>query len=184
MSADISCSPCPSCYSGHMNTRRGVHAILIVLIISALAFGGVAKGEGGGANSTRANAGVPASPVATYANTGSPLGIELNGIFYYSSEQPFLNIMKTGSWVTSSTSAYNTGEENLLQLDADGYPTSMLGPGGIPVTFTMIQTPLLLGLPSPYYPAGHYVSCTMVRGLLLIPSPPWFPIPRAAMSST
>ncbi len=140
-----------------MNTRCSAHAISIVLIISALAFGGVAEGEGGGANSTPGSADVLASPIATYANTGSPLGIELNGIAYYSSEQPFLNIMKTGSWVTSASSRYDTGEENLLQLDADGYPTSMLGPGGSPVTFTMVQTPLLLDLPSPYYSAGNYV---------------------------
>jgi hypothetical protein len=136
-----------------MNTRRSAHVASIVLIISSLSFGGGAAG--GGANSTPTNDSV--SSVATYANTGSPLGIEPNGIAYYASEQPFLNIMKTGSWVTSAGSTYDTDEETLLQLDADGYPTSMLGPGGSPVTFTMIQTPLLVDLPSPYYPAGNYV---------------------------
>ncbi|THD73094.1 MAG: cellulose-binding protein [Bradyrhizobium sp.] len=140
-----------------MNIRRSVHVTSIILIISSLSFAGVAEGEGGGADSTPANADVSASPIATYANTGSPLGIELNGIAFYASEQPFLNIMKTGSWVTSADSIYDTGEENLLQLDADGYPTSMLGPVGGPVTFTTIQTPLLHDLPSPYYPAGDYV---------------------------
>lgn len=140
-----------------MNIRRHLHAVSIALIISSLASGSLAEGEGDGSNSTAATVDRSAPPIATLANAGSPLGIELNDVVYYSSEQPFLNIMKAGSWVTSTSSIYDTGEENLLQLDADGYPTSMLGPAGAPVTFTMVQTPLLLGLPSPYYLAGNYV---------------------------
>ena len=69
----------------------------------------------------------------TASNARSPLGINLNGVTYYSAEQPFLNIFKTSGvsqstpagWTTGSNSTYNTHEEPYLQLDANGYPITL-----------------------------------------------------------
>ena len=51
------------------------------------------------------------------SNSNSPLGTNLAEVSYFTSEQPFLNIFKTGaSWSTRATSAINTdtGEEVAL----------------------------------------------------------------------
>src|SRR5690242_18356572 len=77
---------------------------------------------------------VPApAPAATSANADSALGINLDIMSYYDPEQPFLNIMKTtgitqgtpSAWSTRDHSLNETGEEAYLQLDADGYPTTL-----------------------------------------------------------
>ncbi len=70
---------------------------------------------------------------ATAFNAKSPLGMNLAGVTYYSSEQPFLNIFKTSAvtqanptpWVTGSSTTSDTGEEAYLQLDTNGYPTTL-----------------------------------------------------------
>src|SRR6185437_16523107 len=62
----------------------------------------------------------------TSANYQSALGVNLQAVTYFSSEIPFLNVFKMGSgWMTQSASAWDTGEEKYLQLDANGYPTSL-----------------------------------------------------------
>src|SRR5690349_16600050 len=66
------------------------------------------------------------APAATTANAQSPLGMNLNGVSSYSPEQPFMNIFKTsGGWTTHSNTHWDTGEEQYLQLDASGYPTTL-----------------------------------------------------------
>src|ERR1700688_1580396 len=70
---------------------------------------------------------------ATSANAKSPLGINLIEMNYWNPEQPFLNIFKTSGatkstptgWSTHSATDYNTGEQAYLQLDANGYPTTL-----------------------------------------------------------
>lgn len=70
---------------------------------------------------------------ATSANASSPLGINLNYMSYYDPEQPFLNIFKTtaithnnpAAWSTRSGNMAETKEESYLQLDSDGYPTTL-----------------------------------------------------------
>jgi hypothetical protein len=71
---------------------------------------------------------------ATTANADSPLGINLNFVSYYDPEQPFLNIFKTTGITQSTPTAWSTRtagnnaethEEEYLQLDSDGYPTSL-----------------------------------------------------------
>jgi len=110
---------------------------------------------------------------ATSANANSPLGIDLSGITYWSSEQPFLNIFKTtaitkatpSGWVTHSRTQHNTGEEAYLQLDASGYPTTLKASSADPNSpqkFTSVGRVLLRGLPTPYgggpvYRPGKYV---------------------------
>src|ERR1700730_3690911 len=69
---------------------------------------------------------------ATAANAQSPLGLGLQGIAYFSTENPFINIfVNAGGWVTSSTT-YDTGEEAYLKLDSNGYPTSLVASSSDP----------------------------------------------------
>ena len=97
-------------------------------------------------------------------NQTSPLGTNLSFVYYYSSEQPFLNIFKTGGgWTTRNSSGVTTGEEVALYqnfLDANGYPTT-LTPGGS-YQFSQVSVLLLSGLnstdmTSPTYQAGDYL---------------------------
>ncbi len=114
---------------------------------------------------------------ATPANARSPLGLDLDGVTYYSPEQPFLNIFKTaGAWVTGSSSTYDTGEEAYLQLDANGYPTTLSASSADPHVrqlFTHAGVILLNNLPNsnfgsgPPYRAGNYVVLYDGQGTLL-----------------
>jgi hypothetical protein len=113
---------------------------------------------------------------ATSANAQSPLGMNLQNVNYYSAEQPFLNIFKTSGvsqaspagWITHSmaTGAWNTGEEAYLQLDANGYPTTLTASSSDPHSpqlFDSVAVLILRSLPNsnagtgvPYLP-GQYV---------------------------
>jgi len=105
--------------------------------------------------------------VMAQSNRTSSIAINLNGVSYYSSEQPFLNIFKTANgWITSTKTTFDTGEEAGLFLDSNGYVTTMSGAH----TYTKIQVLLLHNLPAPYYPGGKYVVLydgegTIVYGL-------------------
>lgn len=108
------------------------------------------------------------------ANAKSPLGVDLAGISYWSSEQPFLNIFKTtgvsketpAGWITHSNTQWDTGEEAYLQLDTNGYPTTLKADSSDPNSpqkFTSVGVLVLRGLPNsnggtglPYQP-GNYV---------------------------
>src|SRR5438045_3249600 len=64
----------------------------------------------------------------------SPLGINLMAASYFSPAQPFLNIFKTAympkfGWLTQSAGVWDTGEEQSLQLDADGWVKSLTAVG-------------------------------------------------------
>jgi hypothetical protein len=73
------------------------------------------------------------------------LGMNLNGVSYFTPEQPFLNIFKTASqWGTS-----NAGDLSSLNLDSNGWPRA------IPGTSNYINTLVLSNLPSASYPAGY-----------------------------
>jgi hypothetical protein len=85
-------------------------------------------------------------------NQTSPLGMNLAGVNYWTSEQPFLNIFKTGNgWVTDNRG--DTSEESLLQLDSNGWVTSFSGVHN----YTNVQQLFLRDLPAPYYPGGQYI---------------------------
>jgi hypothetical protein len=113
---------------------------------------------------------------ATAANAQSPLGMNMQPVNYYSAEQPFLNIFKTSGvsrssppgWITHSVASdtFNTHEEAYLQLDANGYPTTLtashLDPNS-PQKFDSVGVLLLRDLPNanagkglPFLP-GRYV---------------------------
>jgi hypothetical protein len=115
----------------------------------------------------------PTASASTAANEKSPLGINLNGVTYYTAEQPFLNIFKTTgvtqsnpAWVTGGTNVYDTKEEAYLQLDANGYPTTLAASSSDPnkpQLFNHVSVNLLAGLSGsnggsgPPYRAGQYV---------------------------
>lgn len=108
---------------------------------------------------------------ATAANANSALGINLDIMSYYDPEQPFLNIIKTTgirqsnpqAWFTRDHSLNETHEEAYLQLDADGYPTTLKASASDPrQRFTQVCSLILRLGPSnagtgPAYRAGQYV---------------------------
>jgi hypothetical protein len=73
------------------------------------------------------------APAATASNAKSPLGINLIEMNYFNPEQPFLNIFKTSGvtrstptgWWTHGMTEWDTREAAYLQLDANGYPTTL-----------------------------------------------------------
>jgi len=116
----------------------------------------------------------PGASASTVANQKSAVGVNLNGVTYYTAEQPFLNIFKTsgvtqatpGGWITGSSSVYDTKEEQYLQLDANGYPTTLTASSGDPNSpqlFDHVSVILLAGLTGANggsgqpYRAGQYV---------------------------
>ena len=123
-----------------------------------------------------------AGPVhaATSANANSPLGMNLVNVNYFTSEQPFLNLFKTsavsqsnlngstGGFFTHSTKTFtwNTNESAYLQVDANGYPTTLTATSADPHSpqqFDSVGVLLMRNLApsnagkSLPYPAGLYV---------------------------
>lgn len=115
------------------------------------------------------------SPVrsATQTNANSAMGTNLNGIAFFSSEQPFINLFKNTAvsqvsvgWTTSAPGVNDTGEEQYLQLDADGYPKTLVASSADPhrpQLFQWVYLVLEYGLPKSNhgnglpYRAGQYV---------------------------
>ena len=97
----------------------------------------------------------------TPANATSPLGINLNGVSYYSTEQPFMNVFVTnGGWVTHSQDTWDTREEQYLQLDANGYPKTLVAAPSDPHSPQLFDSVGIVvdRVPAPFlYPAGRYV---------------------------
>ena len=95
----------------------------------------------------------------------TPLGTNLSAVTYFSPEQPFLNILKTGGgWAGAAAGIRYDQSQGVFTLDANGYPTSMNGIGpAAGQTFTEIDTLVLRnvgvsgGTSAPFYNAGQYV---------------------------
>ena len=120
---------------------------------------------------------------ASAANATSPLAINLFNLNYYSAEQPFLNLFKTtgvsrsspSGWWTSTVTTFDTGEEAYLQLDANGYPTTLTASSADPHSPQVFDRVTVLlerslgksnagtGLP---YRAGQYVVMYSGQGTL------------------
>jgi hypothetical protein len=112
--------------------------------------------------------------IAVDAKAATPLGINLAAVAYYSPEEPFLNIVKSGGsssgvsntigWYTTTETTWDTQEEGYLQLDSDGYPTSLTASpaprGG--QQFSFVKAVLNYNLPklapgqTAVYPPGTY----------------------------
>ena len=121
---------------------------------------------------------------ATSANVRSPLGLNLGAVNYYTPEQPFLNVFKTtgtnasnpaDGWITHAASTWDTREEAYLQLDANGFPTTLTASAADPnkpQLFTQVCTLLLRNLPPANagaglpYRAGHYTVLYDGQGTL------------------
>ncbi|MBE9046224.1 cellulose-binding protein [Pleurocapsales cyanobacterium LEGE 10410] len=59
-------------------------------------------------------------------STNQLLGTNLSPINYYSSQLPFLSEFKSSqSWITQNQQTWNTNEENLLDLDSNGWVRSL-----------------------------------------------------------
>ena len=144
---------------------------------------------------------LPSNPPATHTPLLPPstlaaksyVGVNSAGVAYWTPEQPFLNVFKAAStnvgggsgnpftplasWCTMQDAThYDTGESAYLQLDADGYPTSLLAnptpPGGqrfVAVSAWMqFNEPYLApGAPS-YYPAGNYTLMLQGEGTVVM----------------
>ena len=113
----------------------------------------------------------PAALAEAPSNYQSPLGLNLQQVSYFSSEMPFLNILKTGTgWFTQARGTWDTGEEAYVNLDADGYPVSLTAKGDPKSQkFTSVGTLLMRSLPQTsngYYPAGQYVVLYDGQGTL------------------
>jgi len=113
----------------------------------------------------------PAALAETSANYQSAIGINLQGVNYFSSEIPFLNIFKMGDgWLTQANGQWDTKEEQYLNADADGYPKSLTATGEPgPQKFNAVAVLLLHGLPQTsngYYPPGQYVVLYDGQGAL------------------
>ncbi len=98
---------------------------------------------------------------ASAQNANSPLGVNLSSINFYTSEQPLINIFLTNDgWITHSDKAWSTGEEKVLQLDRNGYPTTLHAKSNgtdSPQNFSSVGV-VLERQGGPYlYPPGHYV---------------------------
>jgi hypothetical protein len=146
-----------------LNSRR-LAAIGLIGLVSMLAVPGNAQ-------------------AATTANAKSPLGINLIEMNYYNSEQPFLNIFKTSGatkstptgWWTHGMTEWDTGEQAYLQLDANGYPTTLKASSADPHSpqlFTSVGVLLERDLPNANagtglpYRAGRYVVLYDGQGTL------------------
>jgi hypothetical protein len=120
---------------------------------------------------------------ATASNAKSPLGVNLTAMNYYSPEQPFLNIFKTSGatrstpsgWWTHTATDFDTAESAYLQLDANGYPTTLKASSADPHSpqiFTSVGVLLERDLPNanegtgPPYRAGRYVVLYDGKGTL------------------
>ncbi len=94
-----------------------------------------------------------------------PLGSNLGGVNYYSSEDPFLNVFKGGIWYTQKDGAWDTNEEDKLNLDSNGYPKCICGVNGQAVTFTRITT--FLATTEKTHPGGKYVVLYEGEGTII-----------------
>jgi hypothetical protein len=120
---------------------------------------------------------------ATPLNFQAALGINVVSMNYYNPEQPFLDVFKTEAtsnatpdgWLTHSNASWDTKEEQYLQLDANGYPTTLTTSSADPHSpqqFNSVGVLLLRGLANsnagrglPYRP-GKYVVLYDGQGTL------------------
>jgi hypothetical protein len=108
---------------------------------------------------------------ATSFNAQSAMGINLGGVSYYTSEQPFINSFVTSErWITHSSATWDTKEEKYLNLDANGWPIT-LNSVNEPTAqqFNSLGVLFLLGMPNTangVYPAGQYIVLYDGQGTL------------------
>jgi hypothetical protein len=108
---------------------------------------------------------------ATSYNSTSPLGVNLNSVNYWSSEQPFINVFVSNSgWITHSNSTWDTNEEKYLNLDSNGWPIT-LSSQNEPSAQQFNSVGVLVqrnfpNTPNGYYPAGKYIVLYQGQGTI------------------
>jgi hypothetical protein len=124
---------------------------------------------------------------AQAATPGQYVGVNLFGPSPYAIEFPFLNLMKSAGagnyptlpWRTSTNSTLDTHEQPYLQVDSDGYVTSLNAsptpPGG--QQFTFVQTFAVFPPGKPpgatyYYPPGPYTLQFQGAGTIVLAGDP------------
>ena len=108
---------------------------------------------------------------ATSFNAQSAMGINLGGVSYYASEQPFISSFVTSErWITHSDATWDTKEEKYLDLDANGWPITLNGVNEPTAQqFNSLGVLFLLGMPNTangIYPAGQYIVLYDGQGTL------------------
>lgn len=108
---------------------------------------------------------------ATSYNSRSPFGVNLNSINYWSSEQPFINVLASNSgWITHSNSSWDTNEEKYLNLDSNGWPISLKSQNEPSAQqFNSVGVLVQRNFPSTpngYYPAGKYIVLYQGEGTI------------------
>jgi hypothetical protein len=108
---------------------------------------------------------------ATSFNVQSAMGMNLSGVSYYASEQPFINPLVTSErWITHSNATWDTHEEKYVDLDPNGWPITLKSVHE-PTTqqFDSLGVLFLLGMPNTangIYPAGQYIVLYDGQGTL------------------
>jgi hypothetical protein len=119
---------------------------------------------------------------ASSSSSQSPLGINLHSVGPNSSELPFANLLNSANgnspytgWRTQNSGTYDTGEEAYLQVDANGYVTSLVASpaptGGQKFTYVQTNMNYELGVPAGAtyaYPPGQYTIAWIGQGTLQI----------------
>jgi hypothetical protein len=164
---------CHSSTDGSTNQAAAANATSATATSAASTSGAQATGSPVASSNTLTNASAASSSL-TGLTARNPLGINLALVAYYSPEQPFLNIVKSGGssssvssqigWYTAANNVWDTQEESSLQLDADGYPTSLTASAGLPggQQFTYVEAVLNYNMPkaapgqATVYPPGTY----------------------------
>jgi hypothetical protein len=106
---------------------------------------------------------VASTPVSTpVANlpktimTNRSLGIGLNGLADYSTQIPFLDAFKTARpWIPQADNAWDTNEQDKLDLDENGWVKSLPQPGS-GANYTRVGTLMYREIPGTF-PTGKYV---------------------------
>ncbi|EAW37156.1 hypothetical protein [Lyngbya sp. PCC 8106] len=96
-------------------------------------------------------------------NDNSPLGINLSGMAPWSSQLPFLDYFKSSQdWITQCTKTdpgcqgeWNTKEQDLLNLDEQGWVKSLPTPEDSP-KYTRVSSLFLRGIPN-HFSGGKYI---------------------------
>ncbi len=97
---------------------------------------------------------------ADTANQDSPLGINMTGLSYWSTQWATIDIMKHASngsgqlWATTNaqTGVFHTGDNDLLDLDENGWPKSL--PAADDPNYHYVTT--VLYQDNQHYPVGEY----------------------------
>ena len=115
-----------------------------------------------------------------YKTSLTYIGSNASGLSYYDIAQPFLNLLKNSgtnllfsSWNTTvGATVTSTAEEQFLQVDSNGYVTSLVASGEGSQTYTAVGTGMNLGLgtaagASGPYPPGPYTFQMQGAGTLV-----------------